>query len=45
MFFAHAAEEYLFRFLYRALGRDWGGWRAVAGSAAFWLSSPSRLVG
>ncbi len=30
------AEEYLFRgLLYRALDREWGGWRAVAGSAAF----------
>ena len=36
VFFAPAAEEYLFRgLLYRALDRDWGGWRAVAGSAAF----------
>jgi len=30
------AEEYLFRgLLYRALDHEWGGWRAVAGSAAF----------
>jgi len=30
------AEEFLFRgLLYRALDREWGGWRAVAGSAAF----------
>ncbi len=30
------AEEYLFRgLLYRALDREWGGWRAVLGSAAF----------
>jgi membrane protease YdiL (CAAX protease family) len=30
------AEEYLFRgLLYRALDREWGGWRAVIGSAAF----------
>jgi membrane protease YdiL (CAAX protease family) len=30
------AEEYLFRgLLYRALDREWGGWRAVVGSAAF----------
>lgn len=30
------AEEYLFRgLLFRALDREWGGWRAVAGSAAF----------
>jgi len=36
VFFAPAAEEYLFRgLLYRALDREWGGWRAVAGSAVF----------
>lgn len=30
------AEEFLFRgLLYRALDREWGGWRAVAGAAAF----------
>lgn len=30
------AEEYLFRgVLYRALDREWGGWRAIVGSAAF----------
>jgi len=30
------AEEYLFRgLLFRALDREWGGWRAVAGSALF----------
>ena len=30
------AEEYLFRgMLFRALDREWGGWRAVVGSAAF----------
>ncbi len=30
------AEEYLFRgLLFRALDREWGGWRAVMGSAAF----------
>jgi membrane protease YdiL (CAAX protease family) len=30
------AEEFLFRgMLYRALDREWGGWRAVFGSAAF----------
>jgi membrane protease YdiL (CAAX protease family) len=29
-------EEYLFRgLLFRALDREWGGWRAVVGSAAF----------
>ena len=34
--FAPFAEEFLFRgLLYRALDREWGGWRAVAGSAAF----------
>jgi membrane protease YdiL (CAAX protease family) len=33
---APVAEEYLFRgLLYRALDREWGGWRAVLGSAAF----------
>jgi membrane protease YdiL (CAAX protease family) len=47
------AEEYLFRgLLYRALDREWGGWRAIFGSAAFfavyhpplsWL--PVGLVG
>ena len=36
VFFAPFAEEYLFRgLLYRALDREWGGWRAVIGSAAF----------
>jgi membrane protease YdiL (CAAX protease family) len=34
--FAPFAEEYLFRgLLYRALDREWEGWRAVVGSAAF----------
>jgi membrane protease YdiL (CAAX protease family) len=34
--FAPFAEEYLFRgLLFRALDREWGGWRAVIGSAAF----------
>jgi membrane protease YdiL (CAAX protease family) len=34
--FAPFAEEYLFRgLLYRALDREWGGWTAVVGSAAF----------
>jgi membrane protease YdiL (CAAX protease family) len=34
--FAPFAEEYLFRgLLFRALDREWGGWQAVAGSAAF----------
>jgi membrane protease YdiL (CAAX protease family) len=33
---APCAEEFLFRgLLYRALDREWGGWRAMAGSAAF----------
>ena len=36
---APAAEEYLFRgLLFRALDREWGGWRAVAGSAVFFAS-------
>jgi membrane protease YdiL (CAAX protease family) len=34
--FAPFAEEYLFRgLLFRALDREWGGWKAVTGSAAF----------
>jgi membrane protease YdiL (CAAX protease family) len=34
--FAPVAEEFLFRgLLYRALDREWGGWRAVLGNAAF----------
>lgn len=34
--FAPFAEEYLFRgLLFRALDREWGGWRALLGSAAF----------
>jgi len=34
--FAPIAEEYLFRgLLFRALDREWGGWRAVVGSAIF----------
>ncbi len=34
--FAPFAEEYLFRgLLFRALDREWGGWRALAGAAAF----------
>jgi hypothetical protein len=51
--FAPFAEEYLFRgLLFRALDREWGGWRAVAASAALfavyhhplaWL--PVGLVG
>ncbi|HET8781357.1 MAG TPA: CPBP family intramembrane glutamic endopeptidase [Pyrinomonadaceae bacterium] len=36
VFFAPFAEEYLFRgLLFRALDREWGGWRALLGSAAF----------
>jgi membrane protease YdiL (CAAX protease family) len=51
--FAPFAEEYLFRGLvFRTLDREWGGWKAVAGAAAFfaiyhpplaWL--PVALVG
>lgn len=34
--FAPFAEEFLFRgLLYRTLDREWGGWKAVVGSAAF----------
>jgi membrane protease YdiL (CAAX protease family) len=36
---APLAEEFLFRgLLFRALDREWGGWRAIAGSAAFFAS-------
>jgi membrane protease YdiL (CAAX protease family) len=36
---APVAEEFLFRgLLYRALDREWGGWRAVLGSAAFFAA-------
>lgn len=36
VFFAPWAEEYLFRgLMFRALDREWGGWRAVVGAAAF----------
>ena len=36
--FAPFAEEYLFRgLLFRALDREWGGWKAVLGSAAFFV--------
>lgn len=39
MLIAPLAEEYLFRgLLFRALDREWGGWRAVAGSALFFAS-------
>ncbi len=38
------AEEYLFRgLLYRALDREWGGWRAILGSAAFFAIYHSPL--
>ena len=34
--FAPVAEEYFFRgLLFRALDREWGGWRAMVGSASF----------
>jgi hypothetical protein len=40
--FAPFAEEYLFRgLLFRALDREWGGWRAILGSAAFFRELPS----
>lgn len=36
IFIAPFAEEYLFRgMLYRALDREWGGWKAILGSATF----------
>jgi membrane protease YdiL (CAAX protease family) len=36
VFIAPVAEEYLFRgLLFRALDREWGGWKALIGSAAF----------
>jgi len=36
---APVAEEFLFRgLLYRALDREWGGWRAVLGSAVFFAA-------
>jgi len=36
VFIAPFAEEYLFRgLLFRSLDREWGGWRAILGSAAF----------
>jgi membrane protease YdiL (CAAX protease family) len=42
--FAPFAEEYLFRgLLFRALDREWGGWRAVVGSAAFFAIYHSPL--
>lgn len=43
--FAPFAEEYLFRgVLYRALDKEWGGWRAVLGSAAFFAIYHSPLA-
>jgi membrane protease YdiL (CAAX protease family) len=43
--FAPFAEEYLFRgVLYRALDKEWGGWRAVVGSAAFFAIYHSPLA-
>lgn len=43
--FAPFAEEFLFRgLLYRALDRQWGGWRAVAGAAAFFAIYHSPLA-
>jgi membrane protease YdiL (CAAX protease family) len=43
--FAPFAEEYLFRgLLFRALDREWGGWRAVQGSAAFFAIYHPALV-
>jgi membrane protease YdiL (CAAX protease family) len=37
-------EEYLFRgLLFWALDREWGGWRAVVGSAAFFAIYHSPL--
>lgn len=43
--FAPFAEEYLFRgLLFRALDREWGGWRAVVGSAAFFAIYHSPLA-
>jgi len=43
--FAPFAEEYLFRgVLYRALDREWGGWRAIVGSAAFFAIYHSPLA-
>jgi membrane protease YdiL (CAAX protease family) len=43
--FAPFAEEYLFRgLLFRALDREWGGWRAVAGGAAFFAIYHSPMA-
>jgi membrane protease YdiL (CAAX protease family) len=43
--FAPWAEEYLFRgVLYRALDREWGGWKAVVGSAAFFATYHQPLA-
>lgn len=45
--FAPLAEEYLFRgLLFRALDREWGGWKAIGASAAFFAiyHSPAAWV-
>jgi membrane protease YdiL (CAAX protease family) len=43
--FAPFAEEYLFRgLLFRALDREWGGWKAIIGSAAFFAVYHSPLA-
>jgi membrane protease YdiL (CAAX protease family) len=43
--FAPFAEEYLFRgLLFRSLDREWGGWRAVLGSAAFFAIYHSPMA-
>ncbi len=42
---APLAEEFLFRgLLYRALDREWGGWRAMLGSAAFFAAYHPMLA-
>jgi membrane protease YdiL (CAAX protease family) len=42
--FAPFAEEYLFRgLLFRALDREWGGWRGIVGSGAFFAIYHSPL--
>jgi len=44
--FAPFDEEYLFRgLLFRALDREWGGWTAVVGSAAFFAVYHPRWRG
>lgn len=45
VFVAPFIEEYLFRgLLYRALDREWGGWRAIVGSAVFFASYHPTLA-